>query len=184
LLEEGRVLDSKPLRLTKDPLVQLTGGDRARYDAVVADLHELHRRGTDAARPIDTLYDEVLRVAPRVDSSAAPESVKREWAAFRVQFDSVRAKFGVPAAAGGRFGGGGGAAAAAAAATNVLGRVGTLKGAVQGIWEVPTPAVMRQVAASRTELGRAMGEARAVLERARATSRALAPHGVMLAVPQ
>jgi hypothetical protein len=66
----------------------------------------------------------------------------------------------------------------------VLGRVGTLKGAVQGIWEVPTPAVMRQVAASRTELGRAMGEARAVLERARATSRALAPHGVMLTVPQ
>jgi hypothetical protein len=43
---------------------------------------------------------------------------------------------------------------------------------------------MRQIDASRTELGRAMGEARAVLERARATSRALAPHGVTLTVAQ
>ncbi|MBK6304511.1 MAG: hypothetical protein IPF47_01850 [Gemmatimonadetes bacterium] len=185
LVADGKVLSSKALRLVMDPSVQLTGGDRARYNAVAADLHALHRTGTDAARPLATLYDEVLRVAPKVDSSAAPANVKSEWASFRAQFDSVRAKFGVPATAGGGFGGGGGgAAAAAAAAANVLGRVGTLKGAILGIWEVPTAGTMRQVSNARTELNGAMAQARAVLARAESMSRALAPHGVTMAPPK
>ncbi|MBK8648475.1 MAG: hypothetical protein IPN16_18420 [Gemmatimonadetes bacterium] len=182
LVADGKVLSSKALRLVMDPSVQLTGGDRARYNAVAADLHALHRTGTDAARPLATLYDEVLRVAPKVDSSAAPANVKSEWASFRAQFDSVRARFGVPATAGGGFGGGGGgAAAAAAAAANVLGRVGTLKGAILGIWEVPTAGTMRQVSNARSELNGAMAQARAVLARAESMSRALAPHGVTMA---
>ena len=185
LVADGKVLSSKALRLVMDPSVQLTGGDRARYNAVAADLHALHRTGTDAARPLATLYDEVLRVAPKVDSSAAPANVKSEWASFRAQFDSVRARFGVPATAGGGFGGGGGgAAAAAAAAANVLGRVGTLKGAILGIWEVPTAGTMRQVSNARTELNGAMAQARAVLARAESMSRALAPHGVTMAPPK
>ena len=184
-MADGKVLSSKALRLVMDPSVQLTGGDRARYNAVAADLHALHRTGTDAARPLATLYDEVLRVAPKVDSSAAPANVKSEWASFRAQFDSVRARFGVPATAGGGFGGGGGgAAAAAAAAANVLGRVGTLKGAILGIWEVPTAGTMRQVSNARTELNGAMAQARAVLARAESMSRALAPHGVTMAPPK
>lgn len=181
LVADGRVLDSKPLRLTMDPAVQLTGGDRVRYNGIVADLHEFHRRGVDAARPLNTLYDEVLRVAPRVDSSTASAAVKAEWAAFRTQFDSARVRFGVPAAAGGGFGGG--AAAQAAAAANVLGRVGQLKGQLQGTWELPSAALMRQVSAARGELSTAMSQARAVLERARAVARSLAGAGVTMNVP-
>ena len=184
LLADGKVLDSKPLRLVMDPAVQLTGSDRARYNAIATDLHELHRKGTDAARPLAALYDEVLRAAPKVDSSAAPANVKAEWADFRKQFDSLRAKFGIPVVAGGGFGGGGGgAAAAAAAAANVLGRVGTLKGSIQGIWELPTAGTMRQVSNARSELNSAMTQARAFMDRARAMSRTLSAHGVTLTVP-
>jgi Sortilin, neurotensin receptor 3, len=181
LVADGRVLDSKPLRLTMDPAVQLTGGDRVRYNGIVADLHEFHRRGVDAARPLATLYDEVLRVVPRVDSSSAPAAMKSEWSAFRAQFDSVRVRFGVPAAAGGGFGGG--AAAQAAATANVLGRVGQLKGQLQGTWELPSAGLMRQVNAARSELSTAMLQVRAVLERARAVARSLARAGVTMTVP-
>ncbi|MEP7383141.1 MAG: hypothetical protein ABI910_15730, partial [Gemmatimonadota bacterium] len=185
LLSDGTVLDSKPLHLVMDPMVQLTGGDRARYNAIASDLHELHRRGTDAARPLATLYDEVLRATPKVDSSSASAAVKAQWADFRKQFDSVRAKFGVPATAGGRFGGGGGggAAAAAAAAANVLGRVGTLKGAVLGIWEVPTAGTRRQIGNVRSEMQGAIAEARAFMVKARAMSQTLSGSGVSLTIP-
>ncbi|HEX4936553.1 MAG TPA: hypothetical protein VFV33_25405, partial [Gemmatimonadaceae bacterium] len=182
LVADGKVLDRKPLRLTMDPAVQLTGGDRARYDAVVTDLHALHRRGTEAARPLAALYDEVVKVAPTVDSSAAPAAVKQEWRDFRQQFDSVRAKFGVPATAGGGFGGG--AAARAAAEANVLGRVAALKGQLQGIWELPTAGTMRQVNNARAELDGAMRDATALLGRARAVARTLAANGVTMNVPQ
>lgn len=184
LVADGRLIDAKPLRLTMDPVVQLTGGDRSRYNAIVADLHEFHRRGVDAARPLAALFDEVTRLAPKVDSSAAPASVKAEWGDFRKQFDSVRARFGVPVAAGGGFGGGGGgAAAAAAAAANVLGRVGALKAQIQGVWELPTEGTMRQVNNARTELTAAMSQARALVERARAMSRTLSSNGITFTVP-
>ena len=182
LVADGKVLDRKPLQLTMDPMVQLTGGGRVRYNAIVSDLHALHRRGTDAARPLVTLFDEVQRTAPKVDSSAAPAAVKKEWSDFRQQFDSVRARFGVPAAGGGGFGGGG-AAAQAAAAANVLGRVAGLKGQLQGIWELPTAGTMRQVTNVRAELESAMRDASAVLVRARAVARSLAASGVTMNVP-
>lgn len=181
LVAGGRVLDAKPLRLTMDPAVQLTGGDRARYNAIVADLHESHRRGVEAARPLAALYDEVMKVASKVDSSTAPANVKTEWREFRQQFDSVRARFGVPAATGGGFGGG--AAAQAALAANVLGRLGMLKAQLQGIWELPTAGTMRQVNDTRAELATAMTQARTFLERARAMSRTLAVNGVTMNVP-
>ena len=55
-------------------------------------------------------------------------------------------------------------------------------GPILGIWEVPTPGTMRQVNNARTELNSAMAQARAIVEKARAMSRALAPHGVTMTV--
>lgn len=184
LVADGKVLDSRSLRLVMDPMVPLTGGDRARYNAIASDLHELHRRGTEAARPLVTLYDEVQRTAGVVDSSSAPAAVKARWKEFRQQFDSVRVKFGVPAPAGGRFGGGGGGpAAAAAAAANVLGRVGALKGAVLGVWEMPTAGTMRQVENARREMQAAIVDAQGIMAKARAMSQALSANGVTMKLP-
>ena len=84
------------------------------------------------------------KAATKLDASSAPANVKTEFAAFRKEFGGVRARFGVtdvdPAAAagggrGGRGGGGGGRGGAVDTA-NVFGRVGSVKDAIMGIWEV------------------------------------------------
>lgn len=182
LVVDGKVVESKPLNLIMDPAVQMDAGARSRYNAVLADLHEAQRRGTEAARPLAALHDEVLKVAPKVDSSAAPAEAKAEWAAFRKEFDAVRAKFGVPPAAGGGFGGGG-AAAQAAAALNTLGRVSAIKGAIMGIWETPSPASIRQANDAKAALAAAISEANAFLPKARAMSQKLAGFNVTMAPP-
>ncbi len=184
LVADGKVLDTKPLRLVMDPLVQLT--DRARYNALLTDLHDVQRRATDAARPLAALNTEIGRVAVKVDSSAAPANVKADWAAFRKDFDAVRAKFGVgiPVGGFGGGGGGGGAAAQAAQAANVLGRLGNIKGAIMGIWETPSEASVRQANDAKAAVNAAVPEIAPIIARARALSQALSTHGVTLTVPQ
>ena len=183
LVSDGKVVDTKPLRLVMDPTVQLADGPRARYNAVLVDLHEQQRRGTEAARPLAALFTEVQKVALKVDSSAAPQSVKDEWAAFRKEFDALRAKFGVGVAAGGFGGGGGGAAAIAAAAANALGRVSGIKGAVMGVWEAPSNGTMRQVNEAKAALSAAMSEADTFMTKARAMGQKLAQFNVTLVTP-
>jgi hypothetical protein len=181
----GNVVDSKPLRLVQDPEVQMTESELARYFAVLSDLHEAQRKATDASRPLTPLYNAVLGVGTKVDSSSAPANVKSDWAAFRQALDSVRMKFGVGAPAGGPGGGGGGgfAAAQAAAARNVLGRLGTAKAAIMGMSENPSEASLRQASQAREAVNAALPEVGAIVQRARSMAQALAPHGITLTVP-
>jgi hypothetical protein len=185
LVADGRVVDSKSLRIVMDPAVELSEGARVRYNAVLADLHELQRRATDVARPLAALFPNVQATAPRVDSSSAPANVKQDFADFRKEFDAVRAKFGVGAGGGfgGGGGGGGGAAAQAALAANALGRLSALKSAIIGMWEAPSEGTMRQVEAARAALVPAMNEVAPVMAKAKALSLALSQHGVTLTVP-
>lgn len=187
LVSDGKVVDTKQLRIVMDPAVPMTVAERTRYNAVVADLHEFQRRATDAARPLAELVREVVAVSPKVDSSQAPADVKQEWATFRRQLDSLRVKFGIGVggggAPGGGGGGGGGAAAQAAAAANVLGRLATLKGAIAGVWEMPSAGTMSQADKARADMTRALSEIAPTMQRARAISATLARFGVTLKVP-
>lgn len=186
LVSDGKVVDSKPLTIVMDPMVQLAGAERARYDALLMELHEAQKRGTEAARPLAALFRDISGVAAKVDSSAAPANVKADFAAFRKDFDALRGKFGIGAPAAGGFGGGGGgggAAAQAAAAANVLGRVGTVKGAIMGIWETPSAGSLTQANNARSALTAAIGEATAFTARARAMSQTLQQFGVTMTVP-
>ncbi len=184
LVSDGRVLDTKPLTLVMDPMIQLASADRARYDALLMELHQAQTRGTETARPLAALFRDITGVAAKVDSSAAPANVKADFAAFRKDFDALRAKFGIGAPQGGGFGGGGGGAAAqAAAAANVLGRVGTVKNAIMGIWETPSAGSVAQANAARSALTAAIGEATAFTSRARAMSETLKAFGVTMNVP-
>ncbi|HEX7938928.1 MAG TPA: hypothetical protein VF483_08020, partial [Gemmatimonadaceae bacterium] len=135
LVSDGKVVDSKPLKIVMDPAVDMTEAARARYNAILADLHELQKKGTDAARPLAALVPEVVSATPKVDSIQLA-GIKDEWAAFKKEFDAVRAKFGVGAAAGGPGGGGGGGRGGVDAA-NALGRVSALKGSIMAIFETP-----------------------------------------------
>ncbi|MCC6319608.1 MAG: hypothetical protein IT361_18205 [Gemmatimonadaceae bacterium] len=185
LVVEDKVVDTKPLTLVMDPAVRMDVAARSRYNAVLVDLHEAQKRGTDAARPLQALFAEVQRAAAKVDSSAAPADVKAAWSDFRKQFDSVRVKFGVGAPQAGGFGGGGGgggAAAQAAAAANALGRVSAVKGAIMGIWETPSAASLRQANEAKAALTAAIGEANAFMPKARAMSQRLAQFNVAFPV--
>ncbi|MGQ0765857.1 MAG: WD40/YVTN/BNR-like repeat-containing protein [Gemmatimonadota bacterium] len=186
LVADGRTLDRKQLRIAMDPEVEFGDAARARYNAIVMDLHDTQRRASQVVAPLTALQAEIVRTAPRVDSSAAPAAMKAQWATFRQEFDSVRVKFGVGPAQGGGGGGGGGGGfgGGGGAAANVLGRLSGLKTAIIGVWETPSDGTMRQVAMARTELAGAVAEANRVLAKARTLSNALAQHSVILTAPQ
>ena len=208
LLVEDKVVDSKPLTIVMDPEVTLLGAERTRYNAMIMDLHDAQRRGTEVASRLAAVNAEMARASAALDSSAAPAAVKANFAAFKKDFDAVRVKFGVGGGAGGPGAGGpgaggrgagagaagaagagpgggaaGAAAAQAAAQANALGRVGTVKGAIQGLWEMPSDALVKQATDAKAALTPAITEANAVLARVRALSAALAPHNVKLTVP-
>ena len=181
---DGKTIDSKPLTVTMDPLVQMTDAARAKYNAVLMDLHALQGQGTEMTSTLTALGAEVGKAVTKVDSSSAPANVKADFAAFRKDFDATRAKFGlgVPAVTfggpGGGFGGGGGAPS-----PNVLGRVGTIKAAIMSVWEVPSDATMRQVADVKAAVPEAIKEATALMKRARSMSATLAEYKVTMLVP-
>ncbi|MCC6244070.1 MAG: hypothetical protein IT353_14610 [Gemmatimonadaceae bacterium] len=189
LAVDGKVVDSKPLTIVMDPQVALADASRAKYQATVMELHTLHSQAADAATQLTALYAEMQKASPKLDSSAAPAQVKADFAEFRKEFDAVRAKFGVgiPAvtfggpggAPGGGFGGGG----APGGAANVLARVAGVTGAVMGVWEMPSDAVMKQIADVKSAVPGAVSEAAKVMKRARSVSQAIAGHGVTMLVP-
>jgi len=196
LVAGGRVLDSKPLRLVMDPEVQVTEAQHRRWFEIASDLHEQQRRATELVAPLTALFAQMPDVTQRVNASSAPAAVKTQFESFSRDLEAVRVKFGVttppdPAAAGaggrgGRGGGGGGGGGRGGGGgdddQNVLGRAGTVKGAIQGIWETPSAAMVRRYEEVRAALPRAVTEANAVLTRATAVSQALRAHDITLDV--
>jgi len=183
LVVDGKVVDSKPLTLVMDPLVQMTAAELTAYNAVLMDLHTLQGQAAATSAQVAALYAEMQKAVPKVDSSNAAANVKADFAAFRKDFDAVRAKFGVgiPAVT---FGGGGGGRGGGGGATNVVARVGAVKGSIMGVWETPSAAVMKQVQEVKAELPGAIAEATAIMTRARTMSQALSSSGVTLTVPR
>jgi CheY-like chemotaxis protein len=187
LVSDGKVVQTKPLKIVMDPQVQMSTVARAQYNAVLMDLHGLQRQGVDMTAQLTALYSEMQKTVPKVDSSSASAAVKAQFSAFRKEFDAVRAKFGVgiPAVTfappGG--GGGGGRGGAGADNANVVGRVGTVKGAIMGTWETPSASLMKQANEVKVALPAALLQANAVITKARAMSKVLAPAGVTFTVP-
>ncbi len=183
LVVDGKVVDSKPLTLVMDPQVQMTTAELTAYNAVLMDLHTLQGQAAAASAQLAALYAEMQKAVPKVDSSAAPANVKSDFATFRKDFDAVRAKFGVgvPAVT---FGGGGGGRGGAPAAANVVARVGAVKGAIMGVWETPSAAVLKQVDEVKAAVPGAVAEATALMTRARTMSQSLSSSGVTMTVPR
>ncbi len=195
LVADGQVVDSKPMRIIKDPKVDLAGEARVAYDAFLLDLHTRQQRGTDVAASLTTLAGQVATVKSKLDSTANLSAEARSrFTALAQAFDSVRVKFGVgpgrvagapapaaPAAGGGGEGGGGFGAAANTA--NALARLGQVKGLVAGIWESPSDGSRRQAAEATAALDAAIVEAERVLAEARAVGTLLAPFNLTIGTP-
>ena len=87
----------------------------------------------------------------------------------------MRAKFGigVPAVGFGPGARGGGGGGGARLARNVMARIGTVKGAIMGVWETPSDALMKQVAEVQAAVPAAIREANAFLAKVRPMSQLL-----------
>ncbi len=185
LVVDGKTVESKPLTIVMDPQVQLTGAQRVAYNALATELHSAQQAGAAAAAPMTALLADVRKAAAKIDSTPSlADSVKTQFAAFRKEFDAVRAKLGAgaPAVAFGPGGGGGGAGFGANDA-NVLARLGAVKSGMLSLWETPSESVQKQAASAKAAVAAAVTESKAFMARARAMSALLAANGITMAVP-
>jgi hypothetical protein len=191
LVVDGQVAGTKPMSVMLDPVNPLTDVQRRRYFDVAMELHRLHGRGVDIATALTPLHTQITELAGKLGGmSNVPEAVKTQFIATQKEFDAVRVKFGVPMAppdpAGGRGGGGGGGGRGggpAANPANILARIGTVKTRVMSFYDVPSDAIMAQVADIRATFPKTVAEVNASLTKATALSQALEKSGVTLKVP-
>lgn len=188
LTSNGKVLDSKPVKVVFDPDVKFAAGEHEKYNSALDELQALQARGVKTATALNALYPQMADVAKKVaEGSNVPANVKTQFETLNKDFDAVRKKFGVPlpapGAAGGRGGGGGGRGGAGANPENVLGRTTALRNGIMGIWEPPSGALSRQVNEVKLELPKAITDANAVLSRATTVSNTLKKYDITLTVP-
>jgi hypothetical protein len=182
LVVDGNTVGTKPMSIVMDAEVDLSGVDRLVYDEMLLSLHELERRGTEAAGHLNLLHADLEAVADTIgDMDDVPDDVKADFTEFREAFDEVRVKFGVPMSGGGgrSFGRGGGGGSPA----NVLGRTSTLKSTIMSIWEVPSDALVDQYYEVSPLLDAAIGEAQESLEQARLLAAKLERYDLTLTLP-
>jgi hypothetical protein len=186
LTSNGKVLDSKPLRIVFDPDVKFAAGEHEKYNVMLADLQSLQARGVKVASALNALHPQMADVAKKLAStSSVPANVKAQFDALNKEYESVRKKFGVPLpapAAGGR-GGGGGRGGAPYDPENVLGRTSALRTSVMSVWEAPSAALTRQYATLKVEMPQAITQGNSVLTRATALSQTLKKYDIALTVP-
>jgi hypothetical protein len=185
LVVKGDVLDTEPLTIIMDPMVDMTASQRARYNVVVADLHELQRRGTVILDALTSLNPQMVEAAKRIgENNGIPASLRSQFDALNTEFAALREQFGVSETAGlpgqesERRGRGRGQTDPA----NVLGRVSALKNTIMGTWEVPSAALMKQYEEAQAALPKAIAAADAFLGRAAATGDALKKFDIAVSV--
>jgi photosystem II stability/assembly factor-like uncharacterized protein len=188
LIVDGKTIDTKPLKIVSDPGVTMTDVQRRRYNEIVMDLHDIQRRGMQMTNALNPFYTQMSDIAGKIGGmSNVPAPVKAQFDALNKEFDAVRVKFGVPPPAppqggrgggGGGFGGGGGGSPA-----DLVSRTANLKGAMAGIWEMPSDALVKQYNDVKLALPKALADANALLVKAMPVSQALKKYDLALTVP-
>ena len=203
LVAGGKTIETKSIRIVMDPAVALTDAARRRWNDILMDLHDLHRRGTQTGNQLAALNPQMqdaaskLKLAPNV-----PAEVKQQFDGLMEEFAAVGVKFGVaqpgdsaaPAAGagarGGRGGGGGrgaggrGAGGAASSDADLVARASTIKAAIAGIWELPSEAMMKRYTDVKAALPPAISEANRVIARVSAMSPVLKRYGIEMNIPK
>jgi len=184
LVVDGKTVASKPLTIVMDPEVQLTAAQRVAYNALATELHSAQQAGAAAAAPMTALLAEVRKAAAKMDSTPTlADSVKTQFAAFRKDFDAVRAKLGAGAPVVAFGPGGGGGAGFGSSDANVLARLGAVKSGMLSVWETPSASVQSQATSAKTAVEAAVAEAKTLMARARSMRALLAANGITMAMP-
>jgi hypothetical protein len=189
LVVNGNPVGTKQLTVVMDPGVQMTAAEHQRYNAIVEDLHTLQATGTAIAGSLNAINSQMEDIAGRISGmSNVPADVKTQFANLNRDFLAVRDRFGVPLpepgqGGGGRGGRGGRGGGGGGDDDNVLGRAGSVKGQIMGIWETPSQTLVTQYNEVKPLLTTAIADARTLLDRARALAPRLAQYNLTLTVP-
>jgi hypothetical protein len=189
MLVAGKVVDSKPMRVSADPAVQMTDAQAKRYYDVAMDLHDMHRRAMEMANALNQVYPQMTDIGGKIGGMAnVPAAVKPQFDAANKEFDAIRVKFGVPppqgGGGGGRGGGGGGfGGGAAPSPADLAARVAAVKGLVLAFQDTPSDSAMRQYTDVKAALPKAILDGNAFLVKAMTLSQALKKHDLALTVP-
>lgn len=175
----GKVVDTKTIRVSADPSVQMNDVQAKRYYDIAMDLHEMHRRGSEMQSALNQLYTQMTGIADK--AAALPAPVKAQFDAVQKEFDAVRVKFGVPPQAGG--GGGGRGGGPPASPDNVIARTTAVKGLVMTFQDNPSDTALKQYNDVKVALPRAILEGNALLVKASSLSQVLKKHDISLTVP-
>jgi hypothetical protein len=183
----GKAIESKTMRVSADPSVQMNDVQAKRYFDIAMDLHEMQRRAMETSAALSQLSTALADVAAKI-----PDAMKPQFDALSKELEGVRTKFGIGAAAppagggggrgggagGGGFGGGGGGGSA-----DITTRISAIKQLVMAFQDTPSDSVIRQYNEAKGSLAKTVTEANAVLVRAMALSQSLAKYDVTIKVP-
>lgn len=194
LVVDGKIVDTKPLRVMDDPEIALTPLERRKLFDMAMEMHELQRVSTEFATALSSLNTSVTEVAKQIAARTdVAGDVKTSFEAFQKELNTLVTSFaaGGLGARGGAAGGGAAAAAAAlagggrgaGAAPSPIARLNQAKtGLMGGMW--PTEQTMRAYTEAKTQVPKAFAEANALIAKAASLSKTLATHNLTLKVPE
>jgi len=177
LVVDGKVADSKTLRVNDDPEVVLTSAERKRqYDAAM-ELHALQGRVTDASAAHASLTRQLNQLATDLAGRTdIPADVKASFDAVKKDIDALAPKLTQPA---GRGGGGGGRGNT----ESLPAKIGQAKGALMGGMVVGEQTT-NTASEARAQAPKAIADLNAVIAKASSLSTSLARYNLTLTVPQ
>ena len=181
LVVDGKVADSKPLKVVADPDVALTAVERKKFFDMAMEMHELQRVASQFSAALAPLNARVAAIGKEIGGrNDIPADVKASLDSLAKDLGAVVPKFAAPA--GGR-GGGGGGGGAAPPQVSVAGRITQAKnGLMGGMW--PTAQTLRAYDEAKAQAPKAFADANAAIARASALSGAIAKYKVTLEVPE
>ena len=179
LIVDGKLADSKPLRVVVDPDVLLTSVERKRMFDMAMEMHELQRRGAEVANelaPINRQLPEISKtLAGRND---VPGDVKSAFEALNKEMSATMTRFAALGGGGRGFGGGRGGPTE----NNPLARVGQAKAGLMATMPV-TEQTTRAYNDAKAQVPKVLNDARALVAKARDVSASLAKYSITLTVP-
>ena len=177
LVVDGKLADTRPLRVAADPEVSLTDVERKRMYDMALEMHDLQRRLSEVTGPLAAVRTQMPALAKALEGrSDLPAELKSSFNEVDKELTAALARLAPPQQ--GRGGGGGrGAAADTPAARLNQAKNGLMAG-------MPTTASTSDAyRRAKTEAPKAIEEARALLSRVQTLAAVLAKHSITLNVP-
>jgi photosystem II stability/assembly factor-like uncharacterized protein len=182
----GKVIDTKPMRVSADPSVQMTDVQAKRYYDMA--MMDMQRRAGEMSNALGQVWTQLAELKDKVAASSAPAATKTQYDALSKELDVLRVKFGAPApgaapapAAGGGGGRGGGAPAPNPA--DVTARLNSTRALLMAFQDNPSDTVVRNYNDLKLSLPKVIAEGNAFLVKAMSLSQALKKSDLTLTVP-